>query len=95
MGKLGSVGADQCLSLNITGLENLKRYIALFNKIPLLGAKALDYKDFCLGMDIIATGAHLTPAGIDLLKQIVNGMNSASASWSVREAKHHPQKNKI
>lgn len=60
MGRLGSrllasqQGTDNCLSINITGLENLKSYIALFNKIPLLGAKALDYRDFCLGLDIIA-----------------------------------------
>ena len=82
IGRLGLVGAVNCLSLKIIGLTNLQSYIALFNKTPLLETKALDYRDFCLGLDIIASGAHLTLTVIRKLIKIVNGMNSKRTKFN-------------
>lgn len=50
--------------------------IPFFNKYPLYGTKALDFKDFSKVLMIMESGAHQTPKGLDQIKTIVAGMNS-------------------
>jgi hypothetical protein len=50
-----------------SALANVNSFISLFKKAQLLGAKALDYADFCKGVDIINSGKHLTKAGLEAI----------------------------
>jgi hypothetical protein len=37
----------------VTSLSNVNKFIVLFKESKFLGAKALDYADFCIGIDLI------------------------------------------
>ena len=52
------------------------KIIPFFNKYPLQGAKALDFSDFCAIAKLMETKAHLTPEGLNRIKEICSGMNS-------------------
>jgi hypothetical protein len=52
------------------------------NQCKFLGAKALDYKDFCKGVDLINQKAHLTVDGIKTLKKIKAGMNNNRTNFT-------------
>jgi hypothetical protein len=59
-----------------TSLANANNFISLFKEAQLLGAKALDYADFCKAVDIINSGKHLTAAGLKAIRSLSKGMNS-------------------
>ena len=50
--------------------------IPFFDINPLLGVKLFDYLDWCKVVKIMADGSHLTPEGLDLIRQIKSGMNT-------------------
>ncbi len=50
--------------------------IPFFDKYSLYGAKFLDYKDFSKGLYIIHNKGHLTPKGLNSLKNIAYNMNT-------------------
>jgi hypothetical protein len=54
----------------------------------LSGAKALDFADFCKGIEILNQSGHLTSAGLAQLKSLYLSMNS-NRTHSVREL-HYP-----
>lgn len=55
-----SVGRDR-YTINVGSAKDLISFvISLFEQYPFCGAKALDFKDFCAGMDIIKNKGHLT-----------------------------------
>lgn len=52
------------------------KLIPIFNKYPLVGEKAKNYKDFVKVLKLIETKAHLTNEGLEQIKQIKSGMNT-------------------
>lgn len=53
-----------------------EKIIPLFHKYPLLGAKRLDYVDFCKVVELMKNKAHLTAEGLDQIRKIKAGMNT-------------------
>jgi hypothetical protein len=78
---MGSILSDNRASRNTSDfkifyLRDVNNFIELFKPVKLLGAKALDYKDFCVIINLINNKAHLTQAGLDQIRTICRGMNS-------------------
>ena len=48
-------------------------------KDGILGVKALDFKDWCLGAEIIKSKAYLTSEGLVSLQTLKKGMNTGRA----------------
>lgn len=48
----------------------------MLNNYPLIGAKLLDYQDFCKVVELMKNKAHLTPEGIVQIKNIKDGLNT-------------------
>ena len=71
--RLEIVGIPSCWSFN-NELSMVIRSI-LFLTLP--GAKALDSRDFCRGIDIMSSGGHLTETGLAQLKSLCLNMNSS------------------
>ena len=46
-----------------------------FEKYPLLGSKSKDFKDWVKVSKLMASKAHLTPYGLNKIKNIKSGMN--------------------
>ena len=67
---------DQTGEYKIGSLTNINNFITKFKEVQLLGAKALDYSDFCLGIEIINKREHLTKNGLNNLKFLSSQMNS-------------------
>jgi LAGLIDADG endonuclease len=64
------------LEYKLSSLKDILLFIYLFEYAQLLGAKALDYSDFCTIIGIIQNKQHLTLEGIKLIKEISDKMNS-------------------
>ena len=67
----------------IRSIKLINNFIESFAKAQLLGAKALDYKDFCKGVNIMNQKAYLTSEGFAYYKSIVAGMNSTQTVFSI------------
>jgi hypothetical protein len=67
---------DKTCEFRIGSLQGINNFINKFNEANLLGAKALDYIDFCKGINIMNKGEHLTKEGLEELRLISMGMNS-------------------
>jgi len=50
--------------------------IPFFIKYPILGIKALDFKDFCTISELIKSKAHYNKEGLDQINQIKANMNT-------------------
>jgi hypothetical protein len=66
--------AGDFLVLSFTDIKD--KVIPFFNLYPILGAKALDFEDFCKVAVIIEVNGHLTPDGLEQIKLIKSGMNT-------------------
>lgn len=55
--------------------------IDFLNKHPLQSVKQKDFKDFCKAACLISNNKHLTPSGVEMIKNIKNGMNKKRASY--------------
>lgn len=53
-----------------------KKIIPFFEKNTLLGVKQLDFKDWCEIANLMNKGSHLTVLGLNLIREIKNGMNT-------------------
>jgi len=51
--------------------------IPFFDKYPLIGSKAKDYKDFKTVAKLMISKAHLTEEGLEEIAKIKSGMNSS------------------
>lgn len=75
-----SAGRDR-YTINVGSAKDLiSIVIPLFEQHPFYGAKSLDFKDFCAGMDIIKNKGHLTKEGIDRIIELARGMNTSRYS---------------
>lgn len=70
------LGSKSVYTFRIFNLAGVNAFISKFNEATMLGAKALDYTDFCKGIAIINTKEHLTKNGLALFIKIASGMNS-------------------
>jgi LAGLIDADG endonuclease len=57
-------------------MRDINLFITRFSEAQLLGAKSLDYLDFCKAVDIVNCKAHLTREGLEAFRDIASGMNS-------------------
>jgi hypothetical protein len=80
-GSISSVGRN-ALELRVYGLSKITdKIVPFFSQHPLHGAKALDFRDFCKGIEIMNNGDHLTEAGLQQLKELYDGMNSTRTKF--------------
>jgi group I intron endonuclease len=56
--------------------ENIEKIIPFFNKYPIVGVKAKDFKDWCKAADLMKDKKHLTKEGLNQIQQIIAGMNT-------------------
>ena len=54
----------------------VEKIIPFFDKYSILGVKNDNFRDFCQIAELIRSGAHKTPEGLDEIKEIKAGMNS-------------------
>jgi LAGLIDADG endonuclease len=66
----------------IRSIKLINKFIERFEKTKLLGAKALDYTDFCKAVWLMNKKSHLTPEGLAEFKAIAAGMNSTRTFFS-------------
>jgi hypothetical protein len=59
-----------------SNIELVNLILTFFINYPIYGAKYLDYLDFCKGVLIIKERGHLTPEGLNELKNLAYGMNT-------------------
>jgi LAGLIDADG endonuclease len=63
--------------LKVTGLSTITdKVVPFFKSHSLFGAKALDFADFCRGIEIMNSSGHLTDAGQAQLRSLYFSMNS-------------------
>lgn len=65
----------------IGSIKDINLFIQKFEEAKLLGAKALDYADFCKGIEIINRKEHLTQEGLNKLKALSQNMNSKRSNF--------------
>jgi len=63
-------------NFTIHSIKDVNLFIARFKEAKLLGAKALDYTDFCKIIEIMNKGLHLTKDGLSQIIQINSNVNS-------------------
>jgi LAGLIDADG endonuclease len=64
-----SKNSSTVLDLRVTGLSTITSIIVpFFQTHSLYGAKALDFRDFCIGVESMNFKGHLTEAGLVQLK---------------------------
>lgn len=70
--------SDDASKFQFSALRNINTFINSLNveKAQILGAKALDYADFCKAVSIINNKSHLTQSGLEAIRNIASGMNS-------------------
>lgn len=54
----------------------VEKIIPFFDRYSILGVKNHNFRDFCKIAELMSSGAHLTPEGLDKIKEIKAGMNS-------------------
>ena len=61
-----------------------EKIIPFFQKYPIVGAKALDYADFCKAAELMKTKAHLTASGLEQIRKLKTGMNTGRkmSTWA-------------
>jgi LAGLIDADG endonuclease len=79
----GKVNVDNksMVTFKIASLAGVNALITKFTEAKLYGAKALDYADFCKGIEVINSKAHLTPEGFLVIKSLIAGMNSTRTDF--------------
>lgn len=65
----------ELLSVSVTRLDKLKPIVDYFNKYPLLGLKAKDFKDWEVVYHMLVSKEHLTEAGRLKIRTIQSNMN--------------------
>ena len=60
--------------------DNYEKIIPFFKKHNILGIKYLDFEDWCKVAELINKKDHLTPSGLDKIREIKSGMNKGRYS---------------
>jgi hypothetical protein len=80
-GSLVNYSHNTAVKINISSIANINKFILLLKDTKFLGAKALDYQDFCKCIDLINNKEHLTKEGKDQIRMISNNMNSTRTKF--------------
>ena len=71
----------------VTKLQDIiEKIIPFFKKYPIEGVKSLDYAKFCEVAEIMKTGGHLTPEGLEKIMEI-KARGAAGAPCRARYAR--------
>lgn len=62
--------------LSPQGIENYEKIIPFFDKYPIVGVKAQDFKDWCKVAGLIKQKKHLAEEGLNQILKIKGGMNT-------------------
>lgn len=77
VGKVGRDSSNRTTYLYyISSVKNINHFINKIEGAKFLGAKALDYVDFCKGFEMICRKEHLTQEGLNELKTLSSQMNT-------------------
>ena len=61
--------------------DNYGKIIPLFNPQPtVVGNKSADFKDWCKAAEIIKAKDHVTPKGLEQIREIKSGMNKGRST---------------
>lgn len=71
------------VSWGVFNIKDITRLITDFNEngVQILGAKALDYADFCKAVSLISSKKHLTREGLNSIRSLSAGMNSTRTDF--------------
>lgn len=83
MGQVYFRSGVKASDFKISSLKDINKLISLLNETRFLGAKALDYIDFCNIINMINNKQHLTAEGLNIIKQIISGMNSKRTNFEL------------
>jgi hypothetical protein len=82
IGKIRKDSSNRTIYVYFLGsLKDINIFINKFKEVKLLGAKALDYADFCKGIEIINNKEHLTREGLNKLEALSQNMNSKRTNF--------------
>lgn len=82
IGKIRKDSANRTTYIYFLGsVKDINEFIDKFSEGNLLGAKALDYADFCKAVEIINKKEHLTPEGLNKLESLSQNMNSKRTNF--------------
>lgn len=73
-------------TFRIFNLADVISFIDPFKEAQLLGAKALDYSDFCRGINLINSKVTKTSEGLAAYEQLILGMNSTKTIFNYSNA---------
>jgi hypothetical protein len=82
-GNIYSEKSKECSNIKIANLPAINSFILKANFCTFLGAKALDYSNFCKGINLINNKAHLTIEGINELKKLKSSMNNKRTDFNI------------
>jgi LAGLIDADG endonuclease len=76
--------STEAVVLQVSSLSLISsKIVPFFTSHPLSGAKALDFADFCKGIEILNQRGHLTEAGLAQLKSQYLSMNSNRTTFEI------------
>lgn len=75
-GNIYNKGKTTAYIYRCSTLSNITHFIKIFDEAQLLGSKALDYRDFKIGIEIFNKKEHLTLEGLSRIKHIIKNINS-------------------
>lgn len=81
-GSIGRKKDKNAYRVRITSLKNINNFIKLLDETSFSGSKALDYRDFKVGIDLINNKEHLTLKGLKKIKKISNQMNTKRTKFN-------------
>lgn len=64
-------------TINITSLKSINKLIQILVNCTFYGAKALDYADFCKGIEIMNNKGHLNNEGLSQIRNIASSINKS------------------
>nr|UOL49979.1 hypothetical protein [Ganoderma lingzhi] len=65
----------------LASLKNINHFINKIEVTDIIGQKALDFADFCKGIEIINSKGHLTQEGLNELKTLSSQMNAKRTNF--------------
>lgn len=71
--------------VQINSIKDINSFIAQFKEANLLGAKALDYQDFCKIIQIMNKRLHLTKDGLQEIQEIRSNMNNKRTIFKIED----------
>ena len=65
----------------LASLKNIHHFINKIEGTEIIGSKALDFADFCKGIEIINRKGHFTQEGLNELKTLYSQMNAKRTNF--------------